>query len=103
MTARIALLIAAGAALVPMAYGLITPEELRLTGGTGLASVVSSWSRVDMLIAGYLALTGPALAVGMVQNAHAVGPWSKFAIGYAFKMPCSARTGKPVYDRQASI
>jgi len=54
---------------------------------------VSSWSVVDKVIAGYLAVSGPALAIGMVQNAHVVGPWSKFAIGYAFKMPCSARTG----------
>ena len=91
------LALAAGAASVPMALGLITPEELRLTGGTGLASVVSSWSFVDKLIAGYLAFTAPALAVAMVQDAYAAGPWSKFAIGYAFKMPCSARTGKPVY------
>ena len=71
---------------------------LRLTGAgaepaQSLASVVSTWSAVDRLIAGYLALSAPVLFVGMVLNAHIVGPWSKFAVGYAFKTPCSARTG----------
>ena len=118
MVARATLVLAAAAALAPVAYGLAAeridigrPAQpttlglsawrpfaqptrvLRLKGGADLASVVSTWSAVDRLIAGYLALSAPVLFVGMVLNAHAVGPWSKFAVGYAFQTPCSARTG----------
>ena len=120
--AKATLVLAAAAALAPVAHGLVAERinigrlaqpttlglsawrplaqptrVLRLTGGAepaqSLASVVSTWSAVDRLIAGYLALSAPVLFVGMVLNAHIVGPWSKFAVGYAFQTPCSARTG----------
>ena len=71
-------------------------QVLRLTGGaatsTQVASIMSKWSVVDIVIAGYLAFSAPAVAIGMINDPSAM-PWSKFAIGYSFKMPCSARTG----------
>ena len=122
MVACATIVLAAATALAPVAHGLVAerinigrPAQpttlelsawrpfaqptrvLRLTGGAeparSLASFVSTWSAVDRLIAGYLALSAPVLFGGRVLNAHSVGPWSKFAVGYACQTPCSARTG----------
>jgi hypothetical protein len=109
---RTALVLVTAAAFLPAAHALVALDRhapvpvrltktlapstgtqvLRLTGGAGLSSVNCGWSVVDMVIAGYLAFSAPAVAIGMIKDPSAM-PWSKFAIGYAFKMPCSARTG----------
>ena len=57
-----------------------------------MLAVPPSWAWYDILIAGYLGLTAVSLALKPEEVARAT-PWSKWAIGYNFKTPVSARTG----------
>ena len=56
------------------------------------AALFAAWRWYDYASAGYLAVSGVAM-FGMQATQPEAAPWSKFAIGYAFKTPCPARVG----------
>ena len=58
-------------------------------GGDATSFLPEAWSRVDIATAGYLAWGVLAHFFLQVQDPRAV-PWSKFALGYAFKVPSSS-------------
>lgn len=58
-------------------------------GGDATSFLPEAWSRVDIATAGYLAWGVLAHFFLQVQDPKAV-PWSKFALGYAFKVPSSS-------------
>ena len=60
---------------------------------TAIAAVLPpTWRWYDVTIAIYLTATGLTM-FGQQLAVPEKAPWSKFAIGYAFKTPCSARVG----------
>lgn len=82
--------------LLPRRSAAAAASALRLRGGAPAAGAPSflpgTWSRQDMAAAAYLGWGVLAHFFLQVQDPGAV-PWSKFAIGYAFKMPISAKAG----------
>jgi len=80
------------------AFSRVTPPAATLTPvaraslPTMLAALPPAWAWYDYCTAVYLALTAVSLALKPDEVAK-VTPWSKFAQGYQFKTPCSARTG----------
>jgi len=68
---------------------IVEPGSLcRLRGGAD----AGVWTKSEIVIAAYLGLSALPIGIMQVQD-PAAAPWSKFAVGTTFKLPCSARTG----------
>jgi len=76
-------------AMMPLKkVAIVEPGLCRLRGGGD----AGGWTKSEIVIAAYLGISAIPIGISQVQD-PAAAPWSKFAVGTTFKVPCSARTG----------